>query len=192
MAFTTPAIDVRETRSRPYRSISIDPSVALDLLPFRPGIVEGVIWKPLTTHCDERGWLCEMFRQDEVAPDLFPVMGYLSETLPGATRGPHEHLQQTDFFCFFGAATFHLYLWDNRPESPSYLCHEIAVVGAGQPISVQIPPGIVHAYRNVGATPGLVVNCPNRLYRGEGKSDPVDEIRHEDDSRTVFRLLDVK
>ncbi len=116
-------------------------------------------------------------------------MAYLSETAAGATRGPHEHLQQTDFFCFFGPATFHLYLWDNRPESSTYLCHEIAIVGSGQPITVIIPPGVVHAYRNVGTIPGLVVNCPNRLYRGEGKSDPVDEIRHEDDPRSVFRVL---
>jgi dTDP-4-dehydrorhamnose 3,5-epimerase len=56
-------------------------------------------------------------------------------------------------------------------------------------MSVVIPPGIVHAYRNVGKVAGLVVNCPNRLYRGEGRHDPVDEIRHEDDPKSVFRLL---
>ncbi|HZZ78657.1 MAG TPA: dTDP-4-dehydrorhamnose 3,5-epimerase [Gemmataceae bacterium] len=184
-------VAIRQMRVRPHQTVAIDPSAALDLLPFRPGIVEDVIWRPLTSHRDERGWLCEMFRQDELAPGDLPAMGYLSETLPGATRGPHEHLQQTDCFCFFGAATFHLYLWDNRPESASYLCHEIAIVGGGQPMRVIVPPGIVHAYRNVSAMPGLVVNCPNRLYRGEGKADPVDEIRHEDDPRSVFRLLDV-
>jgi dTDP-4-dehydrorhamnose 3,5-epimerase len=182
---------VRATRERLYESIAIDPAALLDLLPFRPGTVDGVLWKPLTLRPDERGWLCEIFRQDEVPAALFPAMAYISETLPGATRGPHEHLQQTDFFCFLGPGVFHLYLWDHRPESPTYLAHEIAIVGKDRPVGVVIPPGVVHAYRNISKTPGLVVNCPNRLYRGDGKSDPVDEIRHEHDPRSVFRLLEL-
>jgi dTDP-4-dehydrorhamnose 3,5-epimerase len=73
-----------------------------------------------------------------------------------------------------------LYLWDNRAESPTFMCHEIAILAGDQPMMVLIPPGVVHAHRNVGSSAGLVINCPNRLYRGEGKQDPVDEIRHED------------
>jgi len=45
---------------------------------------------------------------------------------------------------------------------------------------VIVPPGVVHAYRNVSDEPGWVFNFPNRLYRGPGRSEPVDEIRHED------------
>ena len=44
-------------------------------------------------------------------------------------------------------------------------------------MAVWIPPGVVHAYRNVGTIPGLVFNSPNRLYAGYGKREPVDEIR---------------
>jgi dTDP-4-dehydrorhamnose 3,5-epimerase len=172
-----------------YESVVFDASQCLDLLPFRPGKVGGVIWRSLRAHHDRRGWLCELFRQDEVPAQVQPAMAYLSETLPGAARGPHEHLQQTDSFCFLGPAAFKLYLWDNRLESPTYLCHEIAILGNGRPMSVVIPPGVVHAYRNVGASAGLVVNCPNRLYRGEGRRDPVDEIRHEDDKHSVFQLM---
>ena len=181
---------IRETRETAvgYPSVAFDASTCLDLLPFRPGQVDGVLWRPLSVHRDSRGWLCELFRADELPADLQPAMAYLSETLPGATRGPHEHLQQTDYFCFYGAATFRLYLWDNRPESPTYLCHEIALVGNGKPMTVVIPPGVVHAYRNASKFAGLVANCPNRLYRGEGKCDPVDEIRHENDPKSVFQL----
>jgi dTDP-4-dehydrorhamnose 3,5-epimerase len=172
-----------------YESVAFDSSACLDLLPFRPGRIDGVTRRLLQPHHDSRGWLCELFRQDDIPADLQPAMAYLSETLPGATRGPHEHLQQTDFFCFLGPARFQLYLWDNRPESPTYLCHEIALLGPGRPMMFVIPPGVVHAYRNVGDIAGLVMNCPNRLYRGEGKTDPVDEVRHEDDPRSVFQLL---
>jgi dTDP-4-dehydrorhamnose 3,5-epimerase len=53
---------------------------------------------------------------------------------------------------------------------------------------VLIPAGVVHAYQNVGGVNGIVINCPNRLYMGEGKRDKVDEIRHEDDPETIYRM----
>jgi dTDP-4-dehydrorhamnose 3,5-epimerase len=53
---------------------------------------------------------------------------------------------------------------------------------------VLIPPGVVHAYKNVSEVPGLVVNFPNRLYAGEGRKGPVDEIRYEDRPGSPFVL----
>jgi dTDP-4-dehydrorhamnose 3,5-epimerase len=53
------------------------------------------------------------------------------------------------------------------------------VLGASRPARVVIPPGVVHAYKNVGDVPGLIVNMPNRLYGGAGRRGPVDETRHE-------------
>jgi len=162
----------------------------VDLLPFRAGDIPDVLIKPLVTYHDARGSLCELFRRDELASDVLPAMAYISETLPGTTRGPHEHVDQTDYFCFLGSSMFHLYLWDNRADSPTYRCHQVAILPIGQLMSVLIPPGIVHAYRNVGGAMGVVINCPNRLYRGSGKKDAVDEIRHEDDPRSPFRVMD--
>jgi dTDP-4-dehydrorhamnose 3,5-epimerase len=153
---------------------------------FRVGTVGGVVWKPLTKYHDARGWLCELFRDDEVAAEYRPVMGYLSMTEPGIVRGPHEHVEQADYFCFLGPASFKLYLWDNRRSSPTYAVFQAEVVGEERPMAVIVPPGIVHAYKNVGGVPGLVVNCANRLYRGRGKKQPVDEIRHEDHKDSPF------
>jgi dTDP-4-dehydrorhamnose 3,5-epimerase len=51
-----------------------------------------------------------------------------------------------------------------------------------------IPPGVVHAYRNIGTTAGWVFNLSNRLYAGEGRKEEVDEIRHENDPNTMFKL----
>jgi dTDP-4-dehydrorhamnose 3,5-epimerase len=47
---------------------------------------------------------------------------------------------------------------------------------------------VVHAYKNVGGSEGIVLNYPNRLYAGRGKKEPVDEIRHEDDPASRFRV----
>ena len=43
-----------------------------------------------------------------------------------------------------------------------------------------IPPGVVHAYKNVADRPGWVFNVPNRLFAGKNKKEPVDEIRYEE------------
>ncbi|MBI5472963.1 MAG: dTDP-4-dehydrorhamnose 3,5-epimerase, partial [Ignavibacteriae bacterium] len=56
------------------------------------------------------------------------------------------------------------------------------------PKTVVIPPGVAHAYKNVGGKQGMVVNVPNRLFAGKGKKDPVDEIRHESDPNSIFQL----
>ncbi len=153
---------------------------------FRPGKIEGVIWKGLRRFDDARGWLCELFRDDELPPEYRPVMGYISETAVGVTRGPHEHVHQADCFCFFGPSTFRLYMWDNRPSSRSYRTYETALAGADNPMLIIIPPGVVHAYRNVGGEPGIVINCPNRLYKGPGRREQVDEIRHEEDPNSPY------
>jgi dTDP-4-dehydrorhamnose 3,5-epimerase len=158
--------------------------------PFKNDI-EGVVIKSLRKFDDSRGWLSELFRQDELEPEFYPVMAYTSATRPGVTRGPHEHVDQADFFCFIGPSNFKLRLWDNRPQSETFSYVNTLVVGEDNPTSVLIPAGIVHAYQNIGAVPGIVINCPNRLYMGKGKKEKIDEIRHEDDPQTIYRMEDL-
>jgi len=35
---------------------------------------------------------------------------------------------------------------------------------------------------------GIVLNAANRLYKGWGRKEPIDEIRHEDRPDTPFQL----
>lgn len=97
-------------------------------------------------------------------------------------------MDQTDGFAFIGPSDFRLYLWDARPDSKTRGHRSVTTVGASNPSAVWIPPGVVHAYRNVGDVSGLVFNAPNRLYAGWGKKEPVDEIRHEDADPPRFLL----
>jgi dTDP-4-dehydrorhamnose 3,5-epimerase len=145
--------------------------------------LEGVVIKELSAYHDGRGWLAEIFRDDET--DYRAVMSYVSMTRPDVARGPHEHVEQSDFFCFFGS--FRLYLWDNRKGSATY-GKRITFEGKGSPFTAIVPPGVVHAYKNIGTADGLVLNLPDRLYRGNGKTDPVDEIRYEDDPSSPFSI----
>ncbi len=126
------------------------------------------------------------FYRDDMGPEGFrPAMGYLSVTRPGVARGPHEHRDQTDGFAFL-SGDYELFLWENRPGKG-----EASVrlrVGESNPVFVVVPPGVVHAYRNVGETDAFVINIPNRLYAGWMRRETVDEIRHEDVPESRFRL----
>jgi dTDP-4-dehydrorhamnose 3,5-epimerase len=155
---------------------------------FVRGPIEGVVCKPLKKFHDERGWLCELFRNDELPPEFHPVMAYLSVTEPGVARGPHEHHEQADYFCFLGPSDFKIYLWDTRSESVSKGAFQVELGGASRPLLLIVPAGVVHAYKNIGSEPGLVFNGPNRLYRGPGRTGPIDEIRHEDRADSPFPL----
>jgi dTDP-4-dehydrorhamnose 3,5-epimerase len=157
---------------------------------FKRGQIRDVVVRELRKHIDERGWLAELFRHDELAEEFYPAMAYISSTPPGIARGPHEHVDQADLFCFIGPSNFKLRMWDNRPDSETYHHVMTLFVGEDNPAAVLVPKGIVHAYRNVGHMPGIVINCPNRLYMGAGKREKIDEIRHEDDPETIFRIED--
>jgi dTDP-4-dehydrorhamnose 3,5-epimerase len=146
--------------------------------------------RKLARHIDERGWLTELFREDELPDEYRPVMCYASMTKPGVARGPHEHREQTDCFAFPGPSTFRIYLWDNRPESATYGNRCRFEAGEGHPLAVLIPPGVVHAYKNIGPVDGIVLNAPDRLYAGAGKKGPLDEIRYEDSDDRRFSFDD--
>lgn len=147
-------------------------------------LIEGVAFRSLKRFSDARGWLCELFREDEPASDPKGAMAYISVTLPGVARGPHEHREQSDGF-FFVSGAFDLYLWENREgHPPAFETHR---VGEANPVFVVVPPGVVHAYRNCGASEAFVLNFPDRLYAGPDRSQPVDEIRHEEID-SPFRL----
>ena len=154
---------------------------------FKTGEIEGVVFNKLFKNVDERGFLIETFRLDALPEGLAPQMSYVSYTEPGVGRGPHEHELQTDCFAFIGPGNFKLYLWDNRKNSSTYENKMIVFSGEDNPLFVIVPAGVVHGYKNVSKTVrGMVLNYPDALYRGEGKKQPVDEIRHEDRGDEFF------
>ena len=148
---------------------------------FKRGEIEGVIIKQLTKFPNERGFLVETFRIDNLPSKLRPVMSYVSYTKPGVARGPHEHMEQTDIFCFMGPGNFKIKLWDNRKGSKTFRCCKEIIGGEDNPLRIIVPPGVVHGYRNISEeADGMVINYPDKLYRGWDKKEEVDEIRHED------------
>lgn len=153
----------------------------------------GVDVETLQCLTDARGHLVELFRKDDIGDRSrfgkervdFPPMAYLSVTKADRLRGPHEHFSQTDIFTFC-RGDFEVFLWDTRQNSTTCGSRMKIEVDRNSYIRVIVPPGVVHAYRAVGQD-GVTINCPDKLYRGWKKQQPVDEIRHEDGAGSPFQ-----
>lgn len=123
----------------------------------------GVSFKDVTTHVDDRGFVCEMFdsRWDWGKKPM--VFSYVFTIRPGVIKGWGVHKKHEDrYFILFGEMETILY--DARPESPTkglvskiYLSHYKRRL-------MNIPAGIWHADRNVGQTDVVVVNFPTICY----------------------------
>jgi len=151
-------------------------------------MLEDVIIRSPGKNEDSRGWLSEIFRSDDIPKSIMPQMGYISLTYPQIIRGPHEHLEQTDYFYFPGVSIFEIHLWDNNPESQTYKKNHTFKTLDGEPLILVVPPRVVHAYKNIGDIAGLVLNFPNKLYAGENKKEKVDEIRYENLNDLRFKI----
>ncbi len=149
-------------------------------------MINGVIIKKIAKYEDDRGWLAEIFRRDELAFDM--SMAYVSLTKPGVIRGPHEHVAQSDCFVFLGPGSFRLYLWDRRADSSTKDEALELEVGADNPTLVIVPPGVVHGYKCVSDIPALSINLPDKLYKGEGKKEEIDEIRWEAKEDSPYKI----
>ncbi|MEI6597254.1 MAG: dTDP-4-dehydrorhamnose 3,5-epimerase family protein [bacterium] len=150
-------------------------------------MIDGVIIKKIEKNIDSRGWLAEIYRQDET--DYKFAMSYISVTKPGIVRGPHEHKYQSDSFVFIGPGNFELHLWDKREGSPTNGEYLKIQTGIDSPVLVIVPPGVVHGYKNISGVDGWCINMPDKLYKGEGKKEEVDEIRWEDEAKAVYKII---
>jgi dTDP-4-dehydrorhamnose 3,5-epimerase len=150
-------------------------------------MIEGVKITKINKFEDDRGWLAEIFRNDEM--DYWPVMSYISVTKPGVIRGPHEHKKQSDFFIFAGPGDFELHLWDRRENSPTKGEYFKEIFGESNPASVLVPPGVVHGYKCVSENDGYCINLPDKLYKGERKKEEADEIRWEQDKSSPYKIV---
>ncbi len=149
-------------------------------------MINEVIVKEISKNYDDRGFLAELFRADEL--DFKPAMSYASFTNPGVIRGPHEHVAQSDCFVFLGPGSFALHLWDRRANSSTNGEKMEIIVGENNPTLVIVLPGVVHGYKCISEIPALSLNFPDKLYRGEGKKEEVDEIRWEKDPESPYKI----
>ena len=155
---------------------------------FKEGAIEGVVCKTIKAYTDQRGWLMEIYREDELAGGISSGNGLYERNAAGHRPRAARTSFSSRLFRLSWSRRILLVSLGYSEKSPTYGCSMRMIVGQSNPCTVVVPPGVVHAYKNVGDVPGWVFNLPNQLYAGEGRKEPVDEIRHENDPYTPFTL----
>ncbi|MFO8057735.1 MAG: dTDP-4-dehydrorhamnose 3,5-epimerase family protein [bacterium] len=134
-------------------------------------MIDGVLVKNLKVVPDERGRLMEMVRSDDPFFEKFGQV-YMTTAYPGVIKAWHKHEKQTDHFTVIkGMAKVVLY--DDRQGSETNGEVNEFFMGEHNPITVRIPKGVYHGFKNIGTDECIIVNCPDQVYN---YSNP-DELR---------------
>lgn len=125
--------------------------------------IEGVSFRELPTHVDERGSVMEMYdpRWNWHGEPL--VFAYCFTVRPGIVKGWGLHRLHEDRYCLL-QGEMELVLFDVRPESST--CGQVCriVLSEYNRRIVNIPRFVWHADHNIGARDALVVNFPSQPY----------------------------
>jgi len=137
-------------------------------------MIEGIKIKKLKIISDYRGRLMEIIRSDD---EIFKKFGqvYMTTVSPGIVKGWHYHKKQSDtIVCIKGKLRLGLY--DSRRGSKTKGEIQEMMLADGDPILLQIPPGIYHGWENMGKEEAIVISMPDFLYNykepDEVKLDP--------------------
>ncbi len=137
--------------------------------------IQGVAFKELETHADERGFFRELIRATD--PFFAEGFGQWSHSLmhTGVAKAWHLHQRQVDWW-YVPLGVLKVALHDLRPDSPTYRRTMEFLLGESQPPRVvRIPPGVAHGCKCVQG-PAHLFYVTSRVY------DPSDEgrIPHDD------------
>lgn len=125
---------------------------------------DGVKFKEIPTHVDDRGSVVEMFDERWDWPVDPLVFAYCYTVRPGKIKGWGMHKKHEDrYFILFGE--LEVVLYDARPKSSTRgLVAKIYLTEKNRRL-MNIPPGIWHASHNIGDRDAMVVNFPTIGYR---------------------------
>jgi len=127
--------------------------------------MDGVEFKQLKIHSDDRGDLFEGLREDD------PIFGgkfgqvLISVIKPGVVKGWHMHKKQTDYtLCAKGNI---LYGVSDGKKTETF------VIGDKNPVMVKVTPGLWHGYKALGGE-AILVHVMDTTYDPEDteKTDP--------------------
>ena len=159
-----------------YPRIQKNPSVYIDK------IIDGVVIKDIDVFCDERGYLIEVMRLNDVEMHSENIKQIIcTYAYPGMVKGFHLHSRQEDHLvCVTGMVKTVLY--DYREKSPTYGVINEIFMGELSPKAVFIPPGVFHGYKNIGQNVAAIIGLPSLIY----DIDDVDERRVDPMNNHLF------
>jgi dTDP-4-dehydrorhamnose 3,5-epimerase len=141
-------------------------------------MIEGVAFRDLVTHADERGFFREIIRTTDES--FAAGFGQLSHSLvnAGVLKAWHAHREQSQWN-YVVTGLIKVALHDTRPDSRTYRKTMEFCAGDNQQARVYFfPPGVAHGYR--------CVNGPMHIiYVTSGTYDLKDEVRLPHDDPTI-------
>jgi dTDP-4-dehydrorhamnose 3,5-epimerase len=110
-------------------------------------MIEGVEFKALKTHTDERGFFREILRaSDPIFAEGFAQWSH-TMSYTGVAKGWHVHQRQVDWW-YLAAGAIKVALYDTRPDSATHgQLMEFLMGEQHGPQVLKIPPGVAHGYR---------------------------------------------
>jgi dTDP-4-dehydrorhamnose 3,5-epimerase len=138
-------------------------------------MIQGVEFKEIITHADDRGFFREIIRNtDEIFKEGFGQISH-STVYQGVIKAWHYHKKQSQWN-YVVNGLIKVVLYDLRKESPTYNETMEFLAGDNQPCRIySFPPGVGHGYK--------CLNGPmNIIYITSGIYDQSDEgrIAHDD------------
>lgn len=141
-------------------------------------MIEGVVFKKLVKHCDDRGTFMEILRDDDNLLDRFGQAS-ASMSYPGVIKAFHYHKSQDDIW-YFPLGNAQVVLHDMREEASSYRETAVYYMGEENPSILLIPKGVAHGYRVLGQTPVMILYFTTQSY--EAANPDEYRIAHDDPS----------
>jgi dTDP-4-dehydrorhamnose 3,5-epimerase len=131
-----------------------------------PQAIDGVRFVSLTTHRDERGAFCELFRE-EWGAGVSPLQWNVVDSEPGVLRGVHVHVRHADYLTVVaGRAT--IGLRDLRAGSPTEGETALVELDGAARSAIAIPVGVAHGF--------LFHEPSTHVYAVSHYWDPADEL----------------
>jgi dTDP-4-dehydrorhamnose 3,5-epimerase len=141
-------------------------------------MIEGVEFKKIISHIDERGYFRELLRKEDKI--LVEGLGQTSHSLvySGVVKGWHGHVYQTQLNYVVNGLIY-VALYDSRKNSNTYKQIMTFLVGDHQDSQIyKFPPGVLHGYKCISGP-------MNIIYFTSGQYDLLDEIRVDHDNQEI-------
>ncbi|MDD2646741.1 MAG: dTDP-4-dehydrorhamnose 3,5-epimerase family protein [Patescibacteria group bacterium] len=144
-------------------------------------MIQGVQLKKINANFDDRGFLCEVFKDSEISPNQIKQTTY-TETLPGVIKAFHWHKKQRDYW-FVAGGLAQVVLYDLRQDSSTKGQIDVFYLGEKNLALLIIPPGVAHGYRVLGNKPACLFYHTSEVYNPQ---QPDEERISFDDPQINF------
>ena len=124
--------------------------------------MDGVTIERLQMHRDKRGKVFEPASPEILASGTLRNL-HIATIAPGAVRGNHRHLNQTELICFFGRLTLALEGGNGVRETVKF--------DGDDCVLVTVEPGVAHAFLNPGDEEMFIVCYADYECGADAKED---------------------